>query len=49
MSKFGAVNWSEPAVPEVRNVGAAPPHFIRIDVKQADLAIRDSGRHGSGN
>jgi len=33
MNKFGAVNWSEPTVHEVRNVGVAPTHFIRIDVK----------------
>jgi len=32
-SKFGAVSWSEPTVHEVHNVGTAPTHFIRIDLK----------------
>jgi len=32
-SKFGTVSWSEPTVHEVHNVGTAPTHFIRIDLK----------------
>lgn len=32
-SKFGIVNWSEPTVHEVRNVGTQPTHWIRIDLK----------------
>jgi len=32
-SKSGNVNWSEPTVHEVHNVGTEPTHYIRIDVK----------------
>jgi len=31
-ARIGAA-WSEPTVHEVRNVGAAPTHWIRIDIK----------------
>ena len=32
-SKLGNVNWSEPTIHEVRNVGISATHWIRIDVK----------------
>ena len=31
--KFGDVNWSEPVVHEVRNVGTTPSHAVRIELK----------------
>lgn len=31
--KFGDVNWSEPIVHEVRNVGTTPSHAVRIELK----------------
>ena len=31
--KLGEVNWSEPLVHEVRNVGSTPSHAIRIELK----------------
>src|SRR5215470_17015182 len=32
-SRAGGVNWAEPLVHEVRNVGTTPTHWIRIDLK----------------
>ena len=32
-STAGSVRWNEPLTHEVRNVGAAATHYIRIDVK----------------
>jgi hypothetical protein len=32
-STAGSVRWNEPLTHEVRNVGAAATHYVRIDVK----------------
>jgi len=32
-STAGSVRWNEPLTHEVRNVGSAPTHYIRIDIK----------------